>query len=251
MYVRAGHARHFVLIGGLVAMAISWHGTMPAMGQQAAAPVARPTMDSVEELLIVLEEVHGLRFRACGKPVEGLQLCGRTNDDATTVRDTLNMRLDGLIDASDWDEGKKRSRLRLTLGERDVVLKLYTKKRRLFVAFSPALPDCGDDPRKARTDEFKGNPAFESPERIEGVGNHPTFPERARVDRVGGRVNALGTIDTEGRILDLCLLDVSARGYDFEAAFFNALREWRYRPATLNGETIAVPFTIFTVWTIH
>ncbi len=251
MHARSERAPRFALTGGLVALAISWHGTMPAMGQQAAGPAARPTVDSVEELLIVLEEVHGLHFRICSGPAEGTQFCTRARVDSASVRDTLQECLDNLADAPNWVEGKKKSRLRITLGKRDVVVTLHTKKRRLSIAFNPALPDCGDDPRKVRIGEYKGNPTFESPERIEGVGNHPTFPKRARVARVGGRVDALGTIDTEGRILDLCLLDVSARSYGFEAAFFNALREWRYRPATLNSETIAVSFTISTTWTIH
>jgi len=223
------------LAGGLVVMAISFHGT-PAMG-------------SVEELLLVLEETHDLHFSACGKPVHEVQLCARPRDDAAKVRDTVNARLDSLVEASDWDEGKKTSRLRLELGLRDVILTLHKKKPRLTVAFSPALPECGDDPRKLRVDDYKDDPAFEPPERIAGVGD-PPYPEAARVHRADGRVDVLGTIDSEGRVVDLCLIDVTARGYGFEGAFYSVLRDWRYRPARLNGEAIAVSFTVFTKWWI-
>ena len=74
------------------------------------------------------------------------------------------------------------------------------------------------------------------------------MPGRAIAERVNGRVVALGTIDTEGRVVNLCLLDVSVRGYGFEAALFESLREWRYRPATVNGEPVATPPIVITEW---
>lgn len=246
MYRSLRHVRFFAFAGGLVALAVSWHGELPAMGNEAATPAAKPAACSLEELLSVLEDAHGVSFEECRKPVKGMGLCGQTHDAAIEVRETLRTCLGDRVNPSNWEERKKNSRLQFTLGKRNVVVTLHNTKPTLSIAFNPAVPDCGNDPRGYRWDEFKDNPRFRNPELIEKVA--PEFPARAVSEYMRGRVVLLGTVDTNGRVLDICLLRVNPRGYDVEAPAFDALRRWQYLPATLDGEPIDTGFTIVMEW---
>ena len=246
MYRSLRHVRFLAFVGGLVALAVSWHGELPAVGNEAATPAVKPAACSLEELLSILEDAHGVGFEECRKPVKGMGLCGQTHDAATEVRETLRTCIGDRVNPSNWEERKKNSWLQFTLGKRNVVVTLHNTKPTLSVAFNPAVPDCGNDPRGYRWDEFKDNPRFRNPELIEKADME--FPARAVSDYMRGRVVLLGTVDTNGRVLDICLLRVNPRGYDIEAHAFDTLRRWQYLPATLDGEPIDTVLTSVMEW---
>ena len=58
-------------------------------------------------------------------------------------------------------------------------------------------------------------------------------------------------IRADGTIGDLCLIYNSQPGMGFEESAVNAIKKWRYKPARLNGEPVAVPFTVFVSFHVH
>lgn len=66
----------------------------------------------------------------------------------------------------------------------------------------------------------------------------PQYPEAARLIGRTGTVVLQATIDREGRVVDLEVLRGAPLGMT-EAAL-DAVRQWRFRPATLEGHPVAV-----------
>lgn len=66
----------------------------------------------------------------------------------------------------------------------------------------------------------------------------PEYPEAARIIGRAGTVVLQATIDREGRVVDLVVLRGAPLGMT-EAAL-DAVRRWRFRPATLEGRPVAV-----------
>ncbi|NLH11477.1 MAG: energy transducer TonB [Holophagae bacterium] len=70
----------------------------------------------------------------------------------------------------------------------------------------------------------------------------PTYPETARKARRQGVVILEAIIDTSGNIVDVRVLrDI---GLGCGEAALQAIRGWRYQPATLNGRLVSVYLTI-------
>ena len=66
----------------------------------------------------------------------------------------------------------------------------------------------------------------------------PRYPEVARKARVQGTVLVEAIIDEAGRVVDARVLDDIGMGCG--QAALDAIRSWRYEPATLNGRTVSV-----------
>ena len=79
----------------------------------------------------------------------------------------------------------------------------------------------------------------------------PVYPERARVARANGRVVLQAMIDKEGRVDNAQVLGCSQTGLGFEDSALEAVMQWRYDPATRNGETIEVFFTVVVDYHLH
>jgi len=73
----------------------------------------------------------------------------------------------------------------------------------------------------------------------------PAYPMQARTSRLSGKVNLLATISTDGSIRELA---VTAGSPILAAAAKTAVRQWRYRPATLNGSPVEVQKEIIIVF---
>jgi TonB family protein len=72
----------------------------------------------------------------------------------------------------------------------------------------------------------------------------PIYPELPRVARIEGRVFIEALVSCEGKVADAKVLDCTRPGLVFEEAALQAVRQWRYLPATNNGEPEDVNFTI-------
>ncbi len=70
----------------------------------------------------------------------------------------------------------------------------------------------------------------------------PVYPSSARADRKSGTVVLSGTIGEDGRIVYLTPMMIP--DVDLALAAIEAVRQWRYRPYTLNGEPTRVSTTI-------
>ena len=73
---------------------------------------------------------------------------------------------------------------------------------------------------------------------------HPDYPKRAKRHRIEARVRLRATIETDGTVTNVEVLECSRKGYGFEKAAKRAVLQWNYRPARVNGEITAVLFEI-------
>jgi protein TonB len=78
----------------------------------------------------------------------------------------------------------------------------------------------------------------------------PKFPRAAERMRVSGVVNLQVLVGVDGRVEEVRIVNVSRSGVGFESASEEAVRKWRYRPATKDGVKVRmwlpvrIPFTI-------
>jgi TonB family protein len=70
----------------------------------------------------------------------------------------------------------------------------------------------------------------------------PEFPEQARRDKYSSVVHIAGTVDLQGAFTDLCVSEAAGEGLDEKA--MEAVRTWKFEPATLRGEPVAVRINV-------
>ncbi|MGD8440843.1 MAG: TonB family protein, partial [Holophagae bacterium] len=69
---------------------------------------------------------------------------------------------------------------------------------------------------------------------------NPKYPPIARRAGIDGEVVARLLIGTDGRVEDVQIVEVTQTGAGFEKATEDAVRQWRYRPATKHGVKVRV-----------
>jgi len=78
----------------------------------------------------------------------------------------------------------------------------------------------------------------------------PLYPAGARRMRLSGEVQMQVLVGPDGQVEDIRIIKVTRSGVGFESASEDAIRQWRYRPATKKGVkvrmwvTVRIPFTI-------
>lgn len=66
----------------------------------------------------------------------------------------------------------------------------------------------------------------------------PEYSEKARRDKYNSTVLIAGTVDVQGVFTDLCVAQAAGEGLDEKA--LEAVATWKFQPATLQGEPVAV-----------
>jgi TonB family protein len=105
----------------------------------------------------------------------------------------------------------------------------------------------GDDPSHLSLFASKGKPAAPVPvggdvkqaRLISAVS--PVYPQLARTQRMSGNVIVDALIDTNGRVSTMKVLSGPAL---LHQSAMDALRQWKYEPATLNGQPMAMHLTV-------
>ena len=69
---------------------------------------------------------------------------------------------------------------------------------------------------------------------------NPEYPPIAQRAGVEGEVVARLLVGIDGRVEDVRNIEASQKGVGFERATEEAVRQWRYRPATKNGVKVRV-----------
>jgi protein TonB len=77
---------------------------------------------------------------------------------------------------------------------------------------------------------------------VKTAGDPPRYPDAARAARLQGIVILEIVIDRTGEVADTRVLKGLPMGLD--AAAVEAVRTWKFRPATLHGKPVAVYFTV-------
>ena len=66
----------------------------------------------------------------------------------------------------------------------------------------------------------------------------PEYSEEARRDRYMSSVQIAGTVDPQGEFTDLCVTQAAGKGLDEKA--LSAVQNWKFEPASLEGQPVAV-----------
>jgi len=110
--------------------------------------------------------------------------------------------------------------------------------------------------KTARVQEPEGALAQEGPPYLAGVGDvsnprliqgskvAPAYPEQARKEHHEASVFLQALVLEDGTIDELVVKKCTAPGMGFEEAAMQAVRQWRYEPAVLEGRALDVYFTI-------
>lgn len=122
------------------------------------------------------------------------------------------------------------------------------KQDGLVVAFYRGYSGCADaDADLPRA----GQSGVTRPERVPDQWTEPIYPPKARDMRIEGMVMVRAVVDPDGKIRDLCLLDVFPPRRGFEDAALEAWWRDRYRPATRDGRPVEVQFPLVKTFLIE
>ncbi len=89
--------------------------------------------------------------------------------------------------------------------------------------------------------------AIKAPERVFAA--DPVYPEEAREGRVQGVVILQTIIDTSGKVSNVRVLKGLPSGLTESAV--EAVRQWRFRPATLEGKPVAVYYLVTVTFSVQ
>jgi TonB family protein len=70
----------------------------------------------------------------------------------------------------------------------------------------------------------------------------PEYSEEGRRDKYMSVVRIAGTVDPLGSFTDLCVVQAAGKGLDEKA--MGAVKTWKFRPATVQGEPVAVRLNV-------
>ncbi|MDQ2068573.1 M56 family metallopeptidase [Natronospira bacteriovora] len=104
-----------------------------------------------------------------------------------------------------------------------------------------AIPNNRPRPRDARmteeaTRESRPEPRIDGGEVIEQ--HAPHYPSMAKRQGLEGRVELSLTVDRNGRVSEVWIIEESPRGYGFGREAIRAAQQWRFEPFTRDGEPV-------------
>ena len=97
-----------------------------------------------------------------------------------------------------------------------------------------------------------GGPVFPTPEMTRPVllsKIEPEYPTTARLARMNGRVVLQAVIGLDGTVESVEVL--SSTSPLFEAAARDAVKRWKYRPATMDGRPVRIYFTVLVDFVVR
>ncbi len=103
----------------------------------------------------------------------------------------------------------------------------------LHATLEAPMPTPNDDPIRVEGDVVE-------PRVVTKV--NPKYPPEARSEGLQGTVIVLATIETNGTVSEIEVIESTRE--DFEAAAIEAVRQWKFEPATLEGKPVAVEFSL-------
>ncbi len=79
----------------------------------------------------------------------------------------------------------------------------------------------------------------------------PVYPEIPRRAMLGGSVSLQIVVKRDGSVADIVILHSSRTNLGFEEAAVEAVRQWRYKPATLRGKPVDVYLTVHVIFELN
>ena len=72
----------------------------------------------------------------------------------------------------------------------------------------------------------------------------PRFPKSARRGQDAGKVTLGATVETDGSVGQIKVIDSTNPGHGFEESAIEAMQKWRYKPGELGGVPVRIYFTV-------
>jgi TonB family protein len=153
-----------------------------------------------------------------------------------------------LVEAYAWFERGARRGHEASIAGRDALAATLTAEQ-IADAESRIAPDEASAP----SDEpmLAGIHGVTNPVPIRTTLFQPEYPLQARAARLTGNVILQAVIRRDGTVGEIKVLRVDKPNLGFEQAAVEAVRKWRYQPATLHGDPVDVYFTINVDFTLH
>jgi len=139
-------------------------------------------------------------------------------------------------------------------GDIPVAVLFNDRTGRMAIAFVPPEPaEEGIPPAKSRVPEgfldaprihVAGFGGVTMPELIEESRVDPVVPNRFSIARMEGSVLLSVVVLADGSVRDVRVLRADPEGWDLGPAAAAAVEQWRYVPATLDGEPVDVQHTV-------
>ena len=152
------------------------------------------------------------------------------------------------IDRDQFDEWRKASMLSLytfsPVGRLDSSFELKGLGR-AFAGVESGVPI--DRPRYA----LAGVNGVSNPVLIESSKVDPYYPKKARNQKLSGQVILQAVVKADGSVGELLIIRCNRPAVGFEEATKDAVRQWRYEPATKNGQPVDVYFTVVVDYSLH
>jgi TonB family protein len=157
---------------------------------------------------------------------------------------------DRVKQSSHWTLSGGRYSGEFTVGDHEVSV-IFDEDRGLLVA----IYDPGDDidtdalaevaTSERRTIHMAGFGGVTVPRLIPESKVEPIYPVKAKRIGIEGSVTLSLVVEADGSVSDPTVLTCEPEGHGFEEAAIEAVKQWKYEPATLDGEPVAVRYTAF------
>ncbi|MCD6451347.1 MAG: energy transducer TonB [Acidobacteria bacterium] len=79
----------------------------------------------------------------------------------------------------------------------------------------------------------------------------PVYPELARKARIQGIVIIEAVIDRHGNVVRAKVLRSPGKAFGFDQAAIDAVRQWKFKPATLNGKPVDVYYNLTVIFKLQ
>ena len=96
----------------------------------------------------------------------------------------------------------------------------------------------------------QGTPGLIPPALIPGSRALPKYPDLARKAGLQGTVILLAVIETDGRVGEIEVVKNPDQRWGFDLAAIDAVKQWRYQPALMNGAPVAAYIQVMVEFTL-
>ncbi len=79
----------------------------------------------------------------------------------------------------------------------------------------------------------------------------PEYPDAARKEKIEGSVILQAIVMKDGSVGDIVVLRAPGKNLGFEQAAIDAVKKWKYKPATKNGIPVDVYFTVEITFSLY
>lgn len=221
--------------------------TALAVDQIASADHSDPRVDALGRQIMKALQAKRVNCpeSVVGNSIRSIFLCGRVpsvakaaGESEKAIIDAVLMEQGGALAAPNRPSWQRQDNLLFRSYFLDKVpfqVQIDTKLDIVVLRYPQQFATCLDDDLPLATEE---GDEVTYPVRIESSVVRPVYPEIARKARMEGTVILQCVIKKDGTVGEICVVDHSNKMFDAPA--IDALRQWRYKPAEVDGQPLDV-----------